>query len=212
MLRRPAAPRMTPDSYRRLLALARRHALTPDRAPDLLHDALLVAARDGVDLDEEDGRRWLNGVLRNLARHGARTDGRRRRREASSATTPPADAPPESDPASWDALAAGLPPSARRVVALALHGLGKAEICAALGLSDAAFRQRLTAARRALGPLPADLQREALALAYARTARRGDDLALGLVRRALLRRLRSETAAVGTHDPDGHLLVIGRHE
>ena len=201
---------MTPPTYRRLLALARRHARTPDQAPDLLHDALLVAARETVDLDTEDGRRWLNGVLRNLARHTARTDGRRRRRETAAATSSPLSEPDDGSADAWDATLDALPPSARRVVALALHGLGKAEICTALDLSDAAFRQRLAVARRALGPLPDDLQREALALAYARREQRGDDIALGLLRRALLRRLHDGPTGVGTHDPDGHLLVVSR--
>ncbi len=200
---------MTPETYRHLLSVARRHAAGPS-AGDLLHDALIVAACQDVDLDADSGQRWLGGVLRNLARHQARTDGRRTRREAASA---PTDAPEPDDrmtdahrPAErWETI----PPASRRVVALALHGLGKDEICAALGLSDTAFRQRLTTARRALGPLPADLQREAIALAYDRRTQRGDDLALGLVRRALLRSLRS-TDAVGTHDPDGHLMVVGR--
>ncbi|WP_420457227.1 RNA polymerase sigma factor [Rubrivirga sp.] len=201
---------MTPETYRHLLSVARRHAVASGNAGDLLHDALIVAARQDVDLDTDSGQRWLSGVLRNLARHQARTDGRRERREAAfaSADAPEPDAPLADDhrPVErWETM----PSASRRVVALALHGLGKDEICAVLGLSDTAFRQRLTVARRALGPLPADLQREAIALAYDRRAQRGDDLALGLVRRALVRSLRS-TDAVGTHDPDGHLMVVGR--
>lgn len=199
---------MTPTTYRHLLSLARRHAPRADLASDLLHDALLVAARDGVDLEEDAGQRWIGGVLRNVSRHQARTDQRRRKREATSSASADAEADLNMggrEPQSWQAL----PPASRRVVALALHGMGKREICAALGLSDAAFRQRLAVARRVLGQLPEDLLADTLARAQDRRRQRGDDVPLGLLRRALLRSLRSQSS-VGTHDLDGHLVIVGR--
>ena len=94
------------------------------------------------------------------------------------------------------------------MLALALHGQTRDEICRTLGLSATAFRQRLVAVRRGLGRLPDELRREALALGYARRHVRADDLALGLVRRALLARLHV-APGLGTHDPDGHLIVLG---
>ena len=200
---------MTTATYRRLLLLARRHAPSADLAPDLLHDALLVAARDQVDLGADAGQRWLGGVLRNLARHQARTDRRRRRREGRTAVEPvssasePNAAPEQHQREPWQRL----PPASRRVVVLALHGLGKREICAVLGLSDAAFRQRLATARRALSSFPDDARRDVLACARAARQRRGAGRDLGLLRRALRRSLRTPSA-VGTHDVDGHLVVL----
>jgi hypothetical protein len=61
-----------------------------------------------------------------------------------------------------------------------------------LGLKPAAFRQRLTALRRALGNLPEPLRGEALALTYAAPRRAGEPrLDVGLIRRALLHHLRA---------------------
>ncbi|MEL6617162.1 MAG: sigma factor [Bacteroidota bacterium] len=199
---------MTPEQYADWLAVARRYSRVPPEAEDLLHDALLAAAAaDRLDLTDEANRRWLTGVIRNQAAFRARTATRQRRREQAVASGAEIAV---SEPLATDQDAVGLgslPPSARSVAALALHGLGREEICAVLGLSATAFRQRLVTLRRGLGRLPDDLRREALALAYARRQRRADDLALGLIRRALLAQVRG-ASGVGTHDPDGHLFVI----
>ncbi|MEL7168569.1 MAG: hypothetical protein AAGN64_04385 [Bacteroidota bacterium] len=208
---------MIPATYSRLQTLARACAWDASSAEDLLHDALLVAARKQVNMETEDGRRWLTGVLRNLARQHARGEGRRQQREEDYAMQTSAPSTPSlpdelATPTDLDAdaLWATLPPSVRSVVVLALHGLDKPDIRAALGISDTALRQRLRVARRALGTLPADLQRDALARAYARRQRRADTLDLGLIRRALSRRLSAEPkqGTLGIHDPDGHLIVV----
>ncbi|MEM1116343.1 MAG: transcriptional regulator [Bacteroidota bacterium] len=197
---------MTSEHHAHWLAVARRHTRVATEAEDLLHDALLIAAAAGrLDLDEEANRRWLTGVIRKQAAFHARSAVRRKRREATASE--------EAHPALPEAVRTsfrlgGLAPSVRSVLALALHGLRRDEICAVLGISAAAFRQRLVALRRAIGPLPDDLRREALALAYARQRSRADDLALGLIRRALLARARV-APGLGTHDPDGHLLIFG---
>jgi RNA polymerase sigma factor (sigma-70 family) len=60
-----------------LLALARRLARPGDDADDLAQETLLVAMQQ----PERASRSWLAGVLRNLGRMRARTDGRRRARE-----------------------------------------------------------------------------------------------------------------------------------
>ena len=200
---------MTPTDYASWLAVARRYARVRSEAEDLLHDALLAAARAGrEDLAVEDNRRWLTGVLRNHAAFQARSAVRRRRRESAAPTGATAHAPDDPLVGAWADLGLGsLPRSARSVLVLALHGLDRDEVCSVLGLSATAFRQRLVTLRRALDRLPVDLQREALALAYARRQSRGDALALGLIRRALTARLRASTG-LGTHDPDGHLLVL----
>ena len=93
----------------------------------------------------------------------------------------------------------------------ALHGLDADEIRWILGIADTAFRQRLSRIRKALGELPPAQRAEAQALAYVRDPGRTVELQFGLVRRALKAALAGR-AGLGTHDADGHLLVIrGAH-
>ncbi len=90
---------------------------------------------------------------------------------------------------------------------LILAGLNRDEVCFVLNLSSSTLRQRLTTIRKALKQLPEDLQREALAWAYQRRNERAEDIAFGLIRRSLQRLLQREPG-IGTHDPEGHLLII----
>lgn len=206
------------EAYRAWLGVARRFSRVASEAEDLLQDALLIAARQGrLDFSREDHRRWFTGVLRNQAAMAARTASRRRTREqqaASETYDEPPGAPAAAGADVFDGLGE-MPPAARRVLVLALHGLGADEIRSVLGLSSTAFRQRLTSVRAALGSLPGDLRREALAHAYARRTERADAFTVGLLRRALLRRLHlaapPQTTALraGAHDPDGHLIILG---
>ena len=204
-------------AYRRLQALARRHARRPEDAQDLVQDALLA----GLEQGREDAA-WLAGTVRNLALMQARTEGRRRRRDAEAAADAmidlsangdrsPAAPAPEASPSSG-ALLAALPPSARRVAVLALHGMNAEEIRCVLGIAETAFRQRLTVIRKALVALPPAQRAEALALAYVRDPARSADLQFGLVRRALKAALSGAhgpgTHGLGTHDADGHLIVL----
>lgn len=76
-----------------------------------------------------------------------------------------------------------------------------------LGIAETAFRQRLTRIRKALGTLPPAQRAEAMALAYVRDPARSADLQFGLVRRALKAALQGR-AGIGTHDADGHLIVV----
>jgi RNA polymerase sigma-70 factor (ECF subfamily) len=197
------------SSYRACLAIARRHARSAADAADLLHEALLAAALAGrMEFTNESDRPWLAGTIRNIAAEMARGESRRRMREARwtrerSATVTGEGV--ETDPAD---ILARLSDGTRRVAVLALHGLNADEIQFVLGLKPPAFRQRLTALRRALGTLPEPLQAEALALAYTKPRRAGEShLDFGLIRRALLHRVRGRRS-IGTHDPDGHLLAI----
>lgn len=186
--------------YRELLAQARRLTRRDAEAEDLVQDALVAALEAG-----RDDPAWLSGVIRNQAAMAARGAARRRRRETEAATD---DATPETPTASDPRpLLQRLPPAARRVAVLALHGLSADEIRWILQLTSAAFRQRLTSIRKAIGALPPELRGESLALAYVRDPARAVDLQFGLVRRALKSALH-EAAGLGTHDPDGHLLVI----
>lgn len=192
--------------YPALIAQARRHARRADEVDDLVQQALLAGLEAG-----RDDLPWLSGTLANLAALQARGAGRRRRREAAVAADadqdPPAPAAPS--PHTVAAVLGALPPSARRVAVLALHGLGAAEIKWLLAIPDTAFRQRLARIRRGLGELPAELRTEALALAYVRDPARAVELQFGLVRRALQAVL-AVRPGLGTHDADGHLLVIHR--
>jgi DNA-directed RNA polymerase specialized sigma24 family protein len=194
-------------TYRRLRARARRLSKRPADADDLLQDALLAALEAG-----RDDAPWLEGVLKNQAAMTARGAMRRRRREAISVDAEPTAAFDAADhgPARENLLRS-LPPAARRVAVLALHGLSAEEIRWILGLADTAFRQRLTRIRKALGELPPAQRAQAQALAYLRDPARAVELQFGLVRRALKAALAGR-AGLGTHDADGHLLVIrGAH-
>lgn len=197
------------EIYRRLRAQALRLVRRANEAEDLVQDVLLAALEAGrSDLP------WLSGVLRNQAALAARSAIRRRRREAQSAAEV-SNVEQEADepaPASRAWLAT-LSPAARRVAVLALHGLSADEIRWILRIEPTAFRQRLTRIRKALGELPPERRAESLALAYVREPARSVDLQFGLVRRALKAALRAGEG-LGTHDADGHLLVIraGAHD
>lgn len=191
------------EHYAHLLSIARSLSRVPDEAEDLLHDALLEAIRSGrSDFSQTATLRWLTGTMRNLAAMTARSAHRRRLRDTTWSGERGAAASPPAMPAAWRddpvvaAAVADLPPSLRRVAELALAGLDRDEIAWILGLSDAALRQRISGLRKRLGTIESSP-----------TAAGGLDLPLGLMRRALLPVVRVKDAP-GTHDPDGHLIVL----
>ncbi len=189
---------MDSDDYRRWIVTARRVASRAEEAEDLLQDALLEAVRAGrEDLSDPKNRSWFHGVLRNRAAMTARTEGRRRARERER-TPAETEARDPASPTVLDALSPGV----RKVATLILHGMNREEIRQALALTATAFRRRLTALRR--GIETDAMRREMLALAY---QRRSGELEVGLLRRTLVHTLK-RTPGVGTHDPDGHLIVI----
>lgn len=186
---------MKTEEYRRWLSLAERHSRRRSDAEDLLQEALLAAVQAGRDdLSLEQNRHWFSGVLRMRAAMIGRTEGRRKRRERANRSSSVVDV---SEPAGRPVLP-DLPKSERSVAALLVHGMTREEIVCVLGLSPAAFRQRLTSLRRSLRSMPAP---------DPGTRPAPSDLDLGLLRRALVACLRSHPG-VGTHDPDGHLIVI----
>lgn len=193
--------------YRRLRSTARRHANSAADADDLVQDALLIALEEGRDALDANALPWLSGVIRQRALMQARSAIRRRRRDALFAPSPDERMPPPAAAPDAQALLANLPPAARRVAVLALHGLGHEEIRWILGVPDTAFRQRLTRIRKALGAMSPGQRAEAMALAYVRDPSRSVDLQFGLVRRALKAALGGRDG-LGSHDPDGHLLVV----
>jgi len=192
------------DLYRELRAQARRLTRRAEEADDLVQDALLAALEAG-----RSDPAWLAGVLRKQSAMTVRSAIRRRRREAAAGVEMAVAelATETSPPIDPGILLERLTPAARRVAVLALHGLSADEIRWILQLTPAAFRQRLTTIRKALGTLPPALQAESLALAYTRDPARSADLQFGLVRRALKAALRGEPG-LGTHDTDGHLILI----
>lgn len=202
---------MTLEDYRQWLALARKHSRRGDQAEDLLQDALLVAAHEGrLDFSVEENRKWFSGVLRNRAAMIARSEGRRKGREEragereaarSTQTDGPADAG-FRHPVLHD-----LPLSARRLAALLLHGMTRDEILFALDIAPTAYRQRLTVIRKFLSNASEEFRTDLMAVAYYRRVPTDESLERGLIRQALLRSVRVRRE-VGSHDPDGHLIMF----
>src|SRR5688572_17606574 len=146
---------MRPATYRDLLRLARRHALAGE-AEDIVQDTLVAAV--GADLDPSDPSAlpWLRGTVRRRAAFIARTAARRRRREHSWAWFQPATADIGAETPFPRPLLA-LPAAQRSVLALALSGHHRREIAHALGIQDAALRQRIAALRRSLRSLGVEM-------------------------------------------------------
>ena len=200
---------LTADQYKYWLSIAARHARRAGEAEDLLHDALLAAlvARRCSLADQQD-RAWFAGMIRNKAKMHARTAVRRKRRETASAVkSQPTLSFPADDPVLE--IVRSLPPATRAVATLALHGMTRAEIAFVLGLSDVALRQRLTTLRKNWASMPDDLRDDAIDRARARRRTIAGEMEPALMRRALLALVR-EKPGIGTHDPDGHLIVIER--
>jgi RNA polymerase sigma-70 factor (ECF subfamily) len=199
------------SDYNHWLGVAARCSKRRGEAEDLLHESLLAAVQaHRTDLTREQNRAWLAGTIRNQAMMAARSAGRRKRRE-SAAAAPEEQAPKPAlagaaDDGTFDQIRA-LPAAARVVAILALHGLRRDEISYVLDLSPEALRQRLTTLRKRWGDLSDDARDDALGRAHARRRTLGQELESGLIRRALLAFL-LEQPGLGTHDPDGHLIVF----
>ncbi len=196
--------RIDAATCRDLAQAARRLCRRPGDAEDLVQDVLLAAWQAG-----RCDPPWLFAVLRRQAAFQARSAARRRTRESAHAAdadvvdAPPAPDDPAPTPPDW---LQRLPPAGRRVAVLALHGLGAEEIRWLLGTTPAAFRQRLAGIRRALADLPASAREEARALAGLRDPVRSVALPFGRVRQVLRTAMHGD--GLGTHDTDGHLLVL----
>ena len=201
------AAALTLADHRALRAQALRLCRRAHEADDLVQETLLAGLLAGRhDLP------WLSGVLRRQAAMAARAGVRRRRREILAGTAMDDAAEPAAARDTWvpaqpPAWLATLPPSARRLAVLALHGLSGDEIRWILRIEPTAFRQRLTRIRKALSAQSPSLRAESIALAYLRDPSRSADLPFGLVRRALKAAMRAGEG-LGTHDPDGHLVLI----
>ncbi|MEO5323847.1 hypothetical protein PV773_11045 [Mesorhizobium sp. CC13] len=96
---------------------------------------------------------------------------------------------------------AGLPASLRTTALLARTGHTRQEIAWLQRLADTALRQRIAEIRRRWRTFGGGTIEELPGLAGA--------LAFGRIRRSLLEAARQQGALLASHDPDGHLAVIG---
>lgn len=204
MTYRPAHSDFALPSLDSLRTVARRHSRVEDEADDLLQDALLEALRAGRgDLSRVENYRWVVGTLKKLGAMSARGAVRRRLREERWSAERADDALAEPL-LSWQQhpVLETLPPSLRQVAMLALSGHDRREVAWLLDLTDTALRQRISTLRKRLSTL------EALPSSSVAAVADEHGLPLGLIRRALLPVVRA-SGSVGTHDPDGHLMIIG---
>ncbi|HET6340149.1 MAG TPA: hypothetical protein VFG30_43365 [Polyangiales bacterium] len=194
------------DAYDECLRVAARCARDRADAGDLVQTVFLQALERGVsDLDLPDRRAWLRGALRRRALFEARVAGRRRRRESRWSDAGGSANP--ASPAPWQFSAeflAQLQPSVRALAALASADLNPDEIRSVLRLSGTAFRKRLSLLRRFV--------RDASESGLSIVVTRNTVYALGPARATVIESLRRRPQSVlGTHDPDGHLLIIAVH-
>ena len=156
---------------------------------------MIALARGFVDWPTPERRAWLCGVVRKRAAFLARGQARQRRREA-------LFEPAGQGASGWGwqpGFLASLPRSLRVVASLASADLCAAEIRWLLGLSDTALRKRLSALRRAVRA-----EAEPPRLPAPEPPR-----SFGVHRPQLLADLRRQRgAAVATHDPDGHAILL----
>lgn len=185
--------------YAELLRQARRASRRADEAEDLLQTVLLAAVEAGrADLGKVENRRWLEGALRRRAAFDARTAIRRRRREAPFAAGTGEVTDRDALPVHFVAV---LPKALRTTALLALTGHTRQEIAWLQRLADPALRQRIADIRRRWRAFGGGAIEEIPGLS--------GPLAFGRIRRSLLDAARQEGAFFASHDPDGHLFVIG---
>jgi RNA polymerase sigma-70 factor (ECF subfamily) len=154
--------------YVDLLRFVRRR-VHPTHAEDVVGEVMLVAWRrlDDVPADLSDSRAWLFGVAYKTLQNARRREGRQDAVAVRLAETAPAPAHASQSPeavadrvdlaAAWPRLS----PVHQEAIALAvLDGLTGPEAALVLGISPAAFRLRLSRARRSLRrhlePIPSD--------------------------------------------------------
>lgn len=178
---------------------ARRHSRVEYEADDLVQDVLLQAVAGGRRITDPGFAAWAKGAIRNHARFVARTAARRRARET--AWEMP-DREPEASPRFSSVFVAALPPAQRIVALLVNLGLDRAEITHLLGLSDMAFRQRLSGLRKTFDTTGGEAEFELPAMARDGAARRSLKLALRL----------HAARVFAIRDPDGNPIFFSRRD
>jgi hypothetical protein len=188
-----------PSTFSQLLREALRAAHRRPEAEDLFQTVWLAAVEAGrADLSCAANRRWFVGALRRRASFDARTAVRRRAREQRAASI---DAHTDecAEIPVW--FVERLPPKLRTTALLVLTGHGKREILWLLRTNEPALRQRIADIRRrwrAEGGGSLD-----------GVSGLSGPLNFGIIRRALLPPARSPGVVLASHDPDGHLFVVG---
>lgn len=194
---------MRPNEYAQLCAVARRNLVDASEAEDVVQEALLAAFEAGrVDFAAAETRQWLAGTVRNKARMAARTSGRRLRRE--SQWLDEQDDAVSSDSPELLTLLNGLTAPLKAVAVLALSGHNRREIQYLLRLSDATLRQRIASLKRQIRQFDVQMPDDLPALL--------PGLAYGRIRQTLRSKLFYRGGVLASHDPDGHLFVIGRSQ
>lgn len=190
---------MPPVPYAELLRQARRRTRRADEAEDLLQSVLVAALEAGrCNLTVAENRRWVEGALRRRSAFEARSAARRRRRETHYAEQIVEDGSQAAFPKRF---VDGLPPGLRTTALLVLAGHTRAEIAWLLRLSDTALRQRFSEIRRRWRCANGGSLEGMPGLAGA--------FAFGRIRRSLFTLARVDGSFLASHDPDGHLFVIG---
>jgi RNA polymerase sigma-70 factor (ECF subfamily) len=188
-----------PSIVSQLLREAQRAARRRPEAEDLFQTVWLAAVEAGKgDLSCAANRRWFVGALRRRAAFDARTAVRRRTREQHAAVMDSHSGQSAEVPV-W--FVERLPPKLRTTALLVLTGHSKREILWLLRINEPALRQRIADIRRrwrAEGGGPLD-----------GVSGLSGPLDFGIIRRALLPPARSPGAVLASHDPDGHLFVVG---
>jgi hypothetical protein len=188
-----------PSIVSQLLAEAQRAARRQPEAEDLFQTVWLAAVEAGRgDLSCAANRRWFVGALRKRALFDARTAVRRRTREQSSAVMS-AHSGQSAEVPVW--FVERLPPKLRTTALLVLTGHSKREILWLLRMNEPALRQRIADIRRRWRAEGGGSLDGASGLS--------GPLDFGIIRRALLPPAQSPGVVLASHDPDGHLFVVG---
>lgn len=212
---------MTSAEHDQWIRIARRYTRPGIDAEDVLQEALIAATRQGrADLSIPSAQRYFRGIIRKTAWAMRRADARRHRNElakpltndvqthaSSAASLPTADSISKSLPAPD---LSSLPTSLQAVANLVMAQFDRDEIRSTLGISDDALRRRLSDLRRHLESDP--FAREQILESIRQRAAASSD-SIGLIRQALVLWLRTRSpggGAVGTIDPDGHLIAATR--
>lgn len=193
---------MNPQVLSELKSQARRRGVSLEEVEDLVQDSVLA----GLSAGRSDGP-YLQGILRNQLAMRRRSDHRRRLREQQAIAGQMFVSAPPSDPLPVRVLHGwliSLSPASRRLATLVLAGMTAEEIRWLLGLSAAAFRQRVASLRAAVRRCPPEL-RACLREIQPKPAWPAAP------RRCLLKRaLPANALSLATHDVDGHVLVVGK--
>jgi DNA-directed RNA polymerase specialized sigma24 family protein len=188
-----------PSIISQLLREAQRAARRRPEAEDLFQTVWLAAVEAGKgDLSCAANRRWFVGALRRRALFDARTAVRRRTREERAVLM---DAHTGQSAEVPVCFVERLPPKLRTTALLVLTGHSKREILWLLRTNEPALRQRIADIRRrwrAEGGGSLD-----------GVSGLSGPLNFGIIRRALLPPARSLGVVLASHDPDGHLFVVG---